>query len=156
MSNQVTKSPLEHFLGWFTSLPPEQQHMIAIAAYFMPGFAYESDNMFERGQAAALFVDRVTSYMDHEACERGAATVLHMCLEYMTFANHGTGNWRERQAGIREAADDLGFPELHEAADAAQFKHAQWVQTHEKWHLLKAGPFSLDAIHSFRRLDPNH
>ena len=154
MSNHDSASPLEHFLSWFASLPIDHQGLIAIAAHFIPGFEFEDDHTFDLTRAAALFADRVASYMVEDSRERGAATVLHMCLEYLAFASQGTGDWREQQAGIREAADEFGLPELHDAANSAQFRHAQWVQTREKWNRLKAGPFSLAAIHGFRRLAP--
>ncbi|MFP3615616.1 hypothetical protein SB778_36845, partial [Paraburkholderia sp. SIMBA_050] len=58
-------------------------------------------------------------------------------------------------AALREYADDFGYPALHDAANAAQFKHAQWVQTRKKWNQLKAGSFSIDAISNFRVFGPS-
>jgi hypothetical protein len=155
-SNQCTESPPDHFLGWYSSLPPEQQKAIATGDYFIPGFDIDVEDALEKGNEAELFVDRVMSYRDRSSRERRVATVLHLCLEHMAFAGQGTGTWREQQAALRELADELEYPELHDKANAAQFKHAQWVQIREKWNRLKAGQFSLDAISNIRAADPSH
>lgn len=155
MSNENIESPLDPFLGWYSSLPTEQQEVIALSAHFIPGFNIDVAEAIEKNNAAVLFADRVVSYRDRSSSERCAATVLHMCLEHIAFANQGTGNWRERQAALREYADDFGYPALHDAANAAQFKHAQWVQTRKKWNQLKAGSFSIDVISSFRVFGPS-
>lgn len=155
MSNENIESPLDHFLGWYSSLPTEQQEIIALSVHFIPGFNIDVAEAIEKNNAAVLFADRVVSYRDRSSSERCAATVLHLCLEHIAFANQGTGNWRERQAALREYADDFGYPALHAAANAAQFKHAQWVQTRKKWNQLKAGPFSIDAIANFRVFGPS-
>ncbi|MDN7425592.1 hypothetical protein QZM72_04475 [Burkholderia sp. AU45388] len=38
MSNENIESPLDHYLGWYSSLPTEQQEIIALSAHFIPGF----------------------------------------------------------------------------------------------------------------------
>ncbi|HGL6714604.1 hypothetical protein NTJ56_20825 [Burkholderia contaminans] len=150
MSNNEIKTPLEHFLGWFSALPMEHQNIIATAAYFMPGFECEMADAMEQQRQSDFFVDRVKSYQDHPARERGAAVVLHFCLEHLAFANQGTGDWREKQANLRELATEIEYEPLHEIAESMQFRQAQWAQTRSKWIALKAGPFSLDAIDAYR------
>ncbi|CAD6561192.1 hypothetical protein ACFQ3P_40105 [Paraburkholderia sabiae] len=149
-----SKTPLEHFLSWFATVPPDHQLDIATVASFLPGFE-SVQRVDDHSQIPNRFVDVVRSYMATESklSEKAMSITLHYYVGPEIVEKRAASDWRAGQAGLGEVMDTLGYqeddPQLQSGVNAAEFRHRQWIATRDKWRRLVAGPFSIEAIRRF-------
>jgi hypothetical protein len=149
-----SKTPLEHFLGWFATVPPDHQMDIATVASFLPGFE-SVQHVDDHTQIPNRFVEIVRSNTTTKSklSERAMSITLHYYIGPEIVEKRVASDWRAGQAALREVMDTLGYqdddPQLRSGVSAAEFRHRQWIATRDKWRSLVAGPFSIEAIRRF-------
>ncbi|MDR7009664.1 hypothetical protein [Paraburkholderia strydomiana] len=148
-----SETPLDYFLNWFQSVPPDHQVDIATVASFLPGFK-SAQHAADPSEIPDRFVGIVRSYTTTESklSEKAMAITLHYYIGPEIVEKRAACDWRAGQAGLREVMDILGHqgdPELQPGVNSAEFRQRQWIATRDKWRSLVAGPFSIEAIRRF-------
>jgi len=147
------RAPLQHFLSWFESVPPDHQMDVAAAASFLPGFE-SVQRVGDHSQIPNRFVQVVRSYITTKSklSEKAMSITLHYYVGPEIVEKRAASDWRARRVGLREVFDILGCqddPQLQSGVNAAQFRQRQWIATRDKGRSLVAGPFSIEAIRLF-------
>ncbi|MEI7297058.1 hypothetical protein WCQ02_33435 [Paraburkholderia tropica] len=148
-----SKAPLEHFLSWFESIPPDHQMDIAMLASFLPGFR-SVQRVDDYNQVPNRFAKIVRSYVTTPSrlSEKATAITLHYYIGPEIVEKRAASDWRASQADLREFMTIRGYPDdpqFRSGINAAEFRHRQWIATRDKWRSLVEGPFSIEAIRRF-------
>jgi hypothetical protein len=98
------KSPIEHFVAWYESLPLDHRQDTALLVSYCPGFELQRDDL-DREVVSARFVERVLSYSGGLK-EFGAAVALRafiqMCIIDKRSSREG---WKETESMLAELGE---------------------------------------------------
>jgi hypothetical protein len=139
------KSPIDHLVAWYESLPLDHRHDTAFLVSCCPGFELQQDDL-DREVVTARFVERVLSYRGGLR-EYGAAVALRAFIQMCIIDKRSSRDgWEETESMLAELGETHDSETFRTKAAETRFRGEQWITSCEKWTKLVAGPLSDEAI----------
>ncbi len=133
-------SPINDFIGWFTSIPVEHQHDIAaLVATTCPGF--ECVDAWQAVDLPGDFMQRILELRTHRYREVGLALALRGSVELLVVSRRSS---LQAWLSVEASGSNGAAAAAHDAA------HIQaWLATCATWHALYQKALSDDALNGF-------
>lgn len=150
-------SPVNEFLSWFDSLPPD--HRLEIAFFLsnsLPEFEEDPSSISVEGYEAAAdrFRTRILEICEDKGRMRHASVVLSVTtvLEALYFQARRNSplSVEDVEEVLNEMADTTGSERWRDRAQATKFNVTLWNKTDEKWKALVRDQLSVRAIQDWR------